>query len=725
MEQLTQLLKDGDMRLLEVPYPLLTAGRILVRNHYSVISTGTEGKTVHDARLGYLSKARARRDEVRKVISAARTYGLRDTYQMVMNKLEAPSPLGYSCAGEVMAVADDVTGFKAGDFVACGGNTANHAEVVSVPVNLAVKIQESANLKHAAFATLGAVAMQGIRQADLRLGEYAVVIGMGLIGQLTAQMLQAAGVRVAGIDLDDAKVKMAGSWGCNLAFNRNAEGLEEKINGFTHGYGADAVIITAGAKSTDPVDLAGSLCRQKGKVVVVGSVPTGFGRPAYYRKELELRMSCSYGPGRYDTDYEEKGIDYPIGYVRWTENRNMQAFTELLDQGKLNLDHLITHEFSFRDAPDAYQLILDKKQPFSGVVLKYDTSRQPERSIRLRQAPAPGPIRLGMIGAGSFAQNFLLPAMPAQVEMVSVVTARGQTARHVADKYGFAGAVDSSEEIFSDDSINTVIIATRHDQHAGMVLNALQAGKNVFVEKPLALYATELEQIRESYDAMLGEGARNRFAEKQNGHPHTPSLMVGFNRRFAPLVATLKEYFDKGSPVSIQYRINAGRVPADHWTQDPETGGGRIIGEVCHFVDLCTFIAGSPVTRVSAFSMQQQPDLMDTTAITLGFANGSIAAISYFSNGDKSLPKEYLEVFGNGRVACLDDYRQLEVYDGKKKKRFRAHKPDKGHAACLRAFLDSVKDGQPCPVPFQDLYNSSLATFRTVESIRNGNTITI
>jgi threonine dehydrogenase-like Zn-dependent dehydrogenase len=412
MEQLVQSLKDGAMQILQVPFPALQSGCILVRNHYSVISAGTEGKSVKDARLGYIAKARARKEEVGKVVKSVQNFGLLPTYKMVMNKLESPSPLGYCCAGEVIAIASDVKDFRIGDLVACGGNTAVHAEVVSVPVNLCVKLPEGIDIRQAAFATLGAIAMQGIRQADLRLGENAVVIGLGLIGQLTVQMLNAAGIRTIGIDIDDRMVKLAAINNCELALNRRSETLEHDVMQFTSGHGTDAVIITAGTDSTDPVDLAGTLCRKKGKVVIVGAVPTGFKRTNYFRKELELKMSASYGPGRYDREYEEDGIDYPYAYVRWTENRNMEAFVELLRKDKLNITGLITHEFSFGKAEDAYKIIVEKSEPFTGMVLKYDHQKQIVSTIKLseKKYSASQPV-VGFIGAGSFAQNYLLPSL--------------------------------------------------------------------------------------------------------------------------------------------------------------------------------------------------------------------------------------------------------------------------------------------------------------------------
>lgn len=712
MEQLIQSLKDGKMTLLEVPFPALQSGSLLVRNHFSVISAGTEGKTVKDARLGYIGKARARQDEVKKVIRSAKTTGIMNTYRMVMNKLDAPSPLGYCCAGEVLEVAPDVTGFKKGDLVACGGNGANHAEVVCIQKNLCVKLPANVNTAHAAFATLGAIAMQGIRQADLRLGENCMVIGLGLIGQMTLQMLAASGVKAIGVDVDPVQVERAIKNGSVSSFLRNSEGLLPVVESLTNGYGVDAVIITAGTSSTDPVDFAGEVCRQKGKVIIVGAVPTGFKRTNYFRKELELKMSCSYGPGRYDSDYEDKGNDYPYGYVRWTENRNMEAFVELISSGKIDMAPLITHQFAFADALKAYDLIMQKDESYSGIVLKYDVQRPVKSRVDLKQDSvkvSPQTPVAGFIGAGSFAQNVLLPAVGKQARMKGVATARPANARNIADKYGFEFCTGDANEVLNDLHINTIFIATRHDSHARYVIEGLKHGKNVFVEKPLCLTAEELETIRDLYI----ESGKN--------------LMVGFNRRFSPLVKTLHTAIRQlGTvPVSINYRINAGTLPPGHWIHDPETGGGRIIGEVCHFIDLAVHLSGSQVASVSAMTMKDVNNLNDTVAINLAFTNGSIANISYFSNGNKDISKEFLEVFFGGQVGIIDDFNKLNIA-GKKKIEQRVSGQDKGHQQEVAEFLKAISEGKKSPIPFEEQYNSMLATFKVLESIaENGARISL
>ena len=700
MEQLTQNLKNGEMKILEVPYPALSPGMLLVRNHFSLISAGTEGKTVKDARLGLVGKALARKEEVRKVIDAARTFGIKDTYRMVMNRLDAPSPLGYCCAGEVIAMADDVTGFKIGEWVACGGFTANHAEVIAVAKKLCAKIPDGVSVADASFTTLGAIAMQGVRQADLRIGENCVVIGLGLIGQLTMQILNAAGIKSIGVDIDVRQVEAAEKNGLKNCYLRSRDDIGQVVATLTNGYGCDAVIITAATSSIDPVEFAGAVARRKAKVIVVGAVPTGFSRKNYYLKELELKMSCSYGPGRYDSHYEEGGIDYPYEYVRWTENRNMQSFLELLNGKKINTHVLTSHIFDFEKAPEAYNMILERSEYFSGILLRYDLKKELQKKIRIKQKdiPATG-SNIGLIGAGTFAQNFLLPSLRGHATFTGLATARPANARNVAGKFGFSYCTGDASEIFADPDISTVFIATRHNSHAGYVLDAMRSGKNVFVEKPLCMNENELEEIKTQY-------------AQSNVH-----LMVGFNRRFSPFIAEIKKMLSDANPVAINYRINAGIIPPEHWVHDPAVGGGRIIGEVCHFIDLCMFLAGSPVKAVSASAMDSQRSLNDTLVVNLRFANGSIASISYFSNGNKKLPKEYLEIFSGGITAVLDDFKSVSI-SGKSNKIIRKVQ-DKGHKAGIEAFMNAVKSGSPSPVSFDQLYMSTLATFKVLESLVN------
>jgi polar amino acid transport system substrate-binding protein len=700
MQQLTQELKSGKMEIQEVPFPALNNGYILVRNHYSVISAGTEGKTVSDARKGYIAKAKSRQKEVNQVIDMVRKNGLLPTYKLVMNKLEAPSSLGYSSAGEVIAIGEGVTNFKVGDYVACGGGSACHADVVSVPINLAVSVPKHVDLKQAAFTTIAAIAIQGIRQADLRLGENCLIIGMGIIGQLTYKILEASGMNPIGVDISENQLKQSKDAGITNVYNRNQSGIDEIIKDFTLGHGVDAAIITAGSSSLDPVEFAGQVARKKGKVVIVGAVPTGFSRANYYKKELELRMSSSYGPGRSDINYEEKGIDYPIGYVRWTENRNMQSFINLLATGRLNIDNLISHTFKLEDAPEAYDMILDRQESFAGIVIEYEQKKAISDKVNLRsQNYSPSEVNTGFIGAGAFAQGTLLPNMKGYCNFIGIATGRGNTAKYVGNKYGFNYCAASGDDLFKDDSINTIFITTRHNLHAENVIKALESKKHVFVEKPLAMSESELEKIQQSYS--------------ESGSNY---VMVGYNRRFAPAVVEMTKIFKSEQKKSILIRVNSGVMPADHWVNDPEIGGGRIIGEACHFVDLAMFLAGSPIISVSAEAVNDSDNLNNTVIINLKMENGSIASINYFSNGNKEVPKEYIEVFSGGTIAQIDDFKSLVIY-GSSIKKFKYKGQDKGHAACVRAYLNSIKEGKPCPIPFEESYLSTLATLKVNQSI--------
>ena len=705
MRQLTQNLKSGKMTNEEVPIPFLADTNILVRNYFSLISAGTEGSKVLTARKGYIGKAKEKPEQVKQVLDTIKKEGILSTYNKVMNKLDALNPIGYSSAGIVINVGRDVTEFKVGDRVSCSGqDIANHADVVSVPINLACKLPENVKYEEAAFTTVASIALQGVRQADLKLGEYCTVIGLGLIGQLTVQFLKAAGVKVIGIDVNEEMVRLSYKSGADLSFKRNDAEVEQVIINFTKGFGVDSVIITAGTDSLDPVEFAGKVTRQKGKIVIVGAVPTGFNRENYYKKELELRMSTSYGPGRYNPNYEEKGLDYPIGYVRWTENRNMQAFLDLVAQGKVNLEILTTHIFDFEKAKEAYQMIVDKSEFYVGILLKYDVEKELRKTIAIKESkPLDEKIKIGFIGAGSFAQNSLLPNIK-NVNLVTVATSQGHTSKSVAQKYGFNNATCDTDEVIQNNSINTVFIATRHNTHASNVLKSIKAGKNVFVEKPLCMNHAELEEIKNEY-------------EKQNVH-----LMVGFNRRFAPHIIRVKELFRSKQPKAINYRINAGFIPNDHWTQDKEIGGGRIIGEVCHFVDLAMFISNSLPSTLSALAMETPTGKLDTLVININFKDGSIASISYFANGSRELKKEYLEVFSNGVTAVIDDFKELAIYD-KKKNVNKLMNQDKGHKKELELFLNSISNGSATPISFREIYSSTKMSFDIIDSIRLRKTI--
>jgi len=691
--------------------PAVSPGMILVRNYYSLISAGTEGSTVKTARKNLLAKAKERPQQARQVLEVLSKQGPVQTYRAVMKKLDAYSPLGYSSAGEVLEVGEGVTSFAVGDLVACAGaGYANHAEIVSVPMNLCVNLPEGVGLKQASYNTLGAIALQGIRQADLRLGESCAVIGLGLIGQLTCLMLRASGVRVVGIDLDRYAVETAANHCADLALERSGIGIADAISRFSGGLGVDAVIITAGTSSLDPINFAGEIARKKGLVVVVGAVPTGFDRdPYYYRKELELRMSCSYGPGRYDLDYEEKGIDYPAPYVRWTEKRNMEAFHDLVHSGKIDIDFLTTHEVTLDEAPQAYDMILNRSEPFLGIVIKYDTSKPFERRPVETASPRPvGKIGLAFIGAGSYAQGNLLPNLPKNnpdVVHCGVLTNSGTTSKRVAERFGFEFCTADEADILGNSDINTVFIATRHDTHGSYVLKSLQAHKHVFVEKPVALTLEELEAIRAArQDAGNGNGGG------------LPQLMVGFNRRFAPLAVDLKRRLGQG-PMSMIYRVNAGAIPVDHWIQDREIGGGRIIGEGCHFIDFMTYLCGATPLTIYASALPDPQNLHDTVSINIEFGDGSVGTVCYFSNGSKQLDKEYIEIYQSGLSAVIRDFREMTVYGKGKPQRSKLISQDKGQSAMVKAFLEGLKSGKGSPISFEDIYTVSLATFAAERSI--------
>lgn len=702
MEQLTQKLGSGEMVIQELPVPQLSAGMVLVKNHFSLISAGTEGSTVKAARKSLIGKAKERPQQVKQVLDTLKKQGVVQTYRAVMKKLDAYSPLGYSSAGEVIAVADDVAEFKVGDKVACAGaGYANHAEIVSVPVNLCVKLQDDADLAEACYNTLGAIALQGVRQADLRLGETCAVIGLGLIGQLACLELKASGVNVIGIDVSEGAVKMAREHCADIAIARNAPGIEEQIKDYTNGIGVDCVIIAAATSSLDPVNFAGAICRKKGKVVVLGAVPTGFDRePYFYKKELELKMSCSYGPGRYDLNYEEKGIDYPAAYVRWTEKRNMEAFQHLIYNKRIDLGYLTTHRFKFEDAPNAYDIVVKRSEPFLGIVLEYDfTKEHKSSSININTANVVKDVNIAFIGAGSYAQGHLLPNLPSEDEVgrISVMTNSGTTSKRVAEKYKFAQCTSDEKEILNNDKINTLFIATRHDTHAHYVKEGLRAGKNVYVEKPLCLNVEELVEIEQLCQ------------EKKCG------VMIGFNRRFSPFAQKIKSKVGSGK-MSMIYRINAGSIPADSWIQDLTVGGGRIIGEACHFIDLMAYMCGSVPCKVSASVMNDSQGLNDTVNMLVEFENGSTGVVAYYANGSKNLPKEYFEVYHAGTTGIIYDFKKCEIY-GRKVEKFAKSSQDKGQKEMMNQFLSSLKDGK-LPIALNEIFSVTKATFAALKSMQ-------
>lgn len=738
------------MRVDAVPAPVVRAGGVLVRTAYSVISIGTERTKLEFGRKSLLGKARERPDQVRQVLDVVRREGVASAYRKVRHRLTAFTPLGYSAAGVVVGVGEGVTEFQVGDRVACAGaGYANHAELNWVPRNLVVPVPAEVELESAAFATLGAIALQGVRQAGAGLGESVAVIGLGLLGQITVQLLRAAGVQPIGIDVDPARVALAASQGA-LGVERS-DAVAERVRVATGGIGVDAVIITAATSSEDPIRLACEIARQQGRVVVVGEVPIHVPRSPAYEKELDVRLSRSYGPGRYDPAYEERGQDYPVGYVRWTEGRNLGEVVRLLGTGALDLRPLITHRFDFADAVAAYDALTGPEgRKALGVVLRYPEELPPEpRRIEVnvgpggargvvdrraadrgavpgmvsgevsgadsgtspgvaqRTAPAiprravGGRVGVGLIGAGGFASGVLLPQLRRlEVEFRGVATASGLSARDAAEKYGFQYMAGSAEEVLEDPSVDAVIIATRHADHARLAAAALRAGKAVFVEKPLALDEASLEDV---LDAATAGGL----------------LMVGFNRRFAPATQFLHGHLARTAGARVvQVRVNAGAVPAESWVHDPAVGGGRLIGEGCHFVDLALHLAGSPAVEVQAMALGGEDPaarLQDNVQVTLRCADGSLASVLYTSKGDVRAGKERVEVFAGGAFGVIDDFRRAEFWSGRRS-RWRGTQ-DKGHAAELAAFIRAVREGGPAPIALEELANSSRATLLAQERL--------
>ena len=726
MKQVTQHNKTGEVRVERVPLPALKAGYVLVKTRYSVISAGTEKASISQRKSSLTQRAKAHPELVLRVLEQVKQYGLLATYRRVKARLEATAPIGYSASGVVIAVGDGVTAFKSGDRVACaGGGYANHAEFVLLPHNLCAKVPKNVGLDEAAYATLGAIALQGVRQTEPTLGEVVAVIGLGLVGQLTVQLLKANGCSVVGIDLDPVAVNLARECGADIALQRTNSDVKNVVRAFTKGIGADAVIITAATPSSDPVKLAGELCRDKGRVVLVGDVGIYLPRAPYYFKELDFRLSRSYGPGRYDVEYEERGHDYPVGYVRWTEGRNQEEFLRLLSTRAVDVKKLTTHQFTIDEAKSAYALIAGRKskkrEHYIGIVLDYgemetEGTEALRRTIEVSAPEAkrsPAAVRIGFLGAGSFAQGFLLPHLQraSGASLVGVCTGNGLTATNAARAFGFQFATTDPKEILANDSINTVFIAARHNLHASYAIDALKAGKHVFVEKPLALSIDELKAIQRAYKSTIG----NR---------QSPVLMVGFNRRFAPHVLHVKRFFDNAvGPSIIQYRVNAGYVPKTHWTRDPVEGGGRILGEICHFVDLMQFITGSTPMKIYAEPLAAGGNVAvddDSVIVTLKFQDGSVGTITYLANGDASMPKERVEISSTGRSAVIDNFQYLTLYQQGKKRTFKLGAVEKGHREEMRTFVQAIQQGAPSPIPFASLVAATLATFKIVESLQVG-----
>ncbi len=714
MKQLLQDLRTGRVECTEVPRPLVQGGHLLIATERSLISTGTERMLVEFGKAGWIDKARQQPDKVRQVLQKIRTDGVLPTVEAVMAKLDKPLPLGYCNCGRVLQVGKGVTGFAPGDRVVSNGP---HAEVVCVPVNLCAKVHDDVSEEEAAFTVLSSIALQGIRLAAPTLGETFAVVGLGLIGLITAQLFRANGCRVIGIDIDSSREEKARDCGVMAFVNSTVEDPVSVAMAATNGRGVDGVLITADTKSNELVSQAAKMCRKRGRIVLVGVTGLELSRADFYEKELSFQVSCSYGPGRYDPDYEQKGQDYPIAFVRWTEQRNFEAVLDLIASGRLDVRPLIWKTVALDKAPAVYEDLSGEGSGL-GILIEYPGARSLEpASADSRRVPLPRPsspvspagnMSVGFIGAGNFASSVLIPVFrEAGARLVAIASKKGVTAAYAGKKFGFESATADFEEIITDPKVNTVVIATHHDTHAGMTVAALRAGKHVYVEKPLALNEVQLEEVIQAYEAASAKAPLH--------------LMVGFNRRFAPHAVKIKSLLAGAvEPKVFVMMVNAGVIPASHWTQDPGVGGGRIIGEGCHFVDILRYLAGSPITDVQARSIGGSPSdgiRDDKVTITLSFADGSIGSIHYLANGHKSFPKERLEVFCGGRILLLDNFRRLTGYGWKGFRGEILWRQDKGHAAEAAVFASAVIKGGLPPIPFKDLIEVTRTTFEIARRV--------
>jgi predicted dehydrogenase/threonine dehydrogenase-like Zn-dependent dehydrogenase len=716
MKQLLQNIKDGKAEIVDVPIPAIKPGHILVRNHASVVSSGTERMVVEFAEKNLLMKAKSRPDLVKQVIDKAQREGIIPTIQSALNRLDTPMALGYSSAGEVVLVGDGIEDIKPGDRVACaGGGFACHAEYVLIPKNLFAVIPENVTYEEAAFSTLGAISLHGFRIASPQIGERIAIIGLGLLGLMMIDICLAAGCQVLGIDLDTKRVEMAKKRGV-IAVQR-----EEAINQgqfFSENLGFDVVFICADAKSNDPIELAGQLSRDRGTVVAVGAVGLEIPRKLFYEKEINLQISRSYGPGRYDNNYEELGQDYPFGYVRWTEGRNLEAIIELLKNKKLDVTSLITHRFKIQEGVQAYETITGKREEeFLGIIIEYpvqDEKINQSHVVELSkiQKQTDADVKVGVLGAGLFANAVFLPIInkSGSVKNVGICSAKGLNARQLAKKFGYGFACSNDEELIRNADINTIVILTRHNEHARQVIEALKLDKHIYCEKPLALNFDELINIKESYEKSSSK------------------LMVGFNRRFAPFIQKAKQFIDKsGEAKIIHYRVNAGYLPLNHWLHDPLQGGGRIIGEGCHFIDLCLYLVGKKPVSVQTFALPNIGKYKDdNVVINVSFEDGSIVTIEYLANGDKNVEKETMECFSGGKVAQLVDYRKLILTTNGKRTTFTNRiKQEKGHLQAWQSFIFSIKNGTKAPISFDELLTSSIVSIAARDSLLKNEVILI
>lgn len=715
MRQILQSLRTGRTEIANVPAPAVGRRQVLIRTTRTLVSAGTERMLVQFGQAGWIEKARQQPDKVRAVLAKMRTDGLAPTIEAVFNKLDQPLPLGYCNVGVALDAGTGVSEFGVGDRVASNGR---HAEVVSVPVNLCARIPDNVSDDEAAFTVIGAIGLQGIRLAQPTLGEYVVVTGLGLIGLLTVQMLQAQGCSVLGIDFDEAKLALARSFGAEVVNLGAGEDPVPAAAAFTHGRGADAVIITASTSSNEPIHQAARMSRKRGRIVLVGVSGLSLSRADFYEKELTFQVSCSYGPGRYDPTYELGGVDYPIGFVRWTEQRNFQAILGMMATKRLDVRPLISHRFAIADAGRAYELVTGTEASL-GILLDYPGSESGqsdspvERTVAVRPPEDAGsrPSRpgIGFVGAGNYATAILIPAFKhSNARLRSVSSAGGVSGLHAARKFGFELTTTDVNVVLADPEVSIAVIATRHNTHARYVCDALEAGKHVFVEKPLAIQQSEIDTI----EAVVRERAGATG----------PLLMIGFNRRFAPQVKKVKALLaNAAGPSAFLMTVNAGALPADHWTQDPEVGGGRIVGEACHFIDLMRFLAGTRIVGYDAVGLRPVSGgapTKENATITLAFEDGSVGTIVYLANGHKTFPKERLEVFNGGRILALDNFRHLRGYGWPGFSKMNLRRQDKGQKACAAAFVDAVRSGGPSPIPLDEILEVSRVAVGVAAALR-------
>ncbi len=713
MHQIIQNMSSGETQLVEAPAPDLGRGTVLIQTSRSLISAGTERMLVDFGRSSLIAKARKQPEKVRQVLDKARTDGALSTLSAVRAKLGQPLPLGYCNAGTIVAVGKDVTGLSIGDRVASNGP---HADIVCVPRNLCARIPDNVSDETAAFTVLASIGLQGIRLAQPTLGETFVVTGVGLIGLITVQLLRAQGCRVMAIDFDPNKLALAAQFGAEICNPGSGEDPVAAAIAFSRGRGIDGIVITASTNSNDPVSQAAKMARVRGRIILVGVTGLNLNRADFYEKELSFQVSCSYGPGRYDSSYEQAGNDYPVGYVRWTEQRNFEAVLDMMSAGQLETDTLVSHRIDFRKAPSAYD-VLTRDATSLGIVLDYangDSARAMSRTITLAEprceTRGSGAVVLGVIGAGNYASRILIPAFKSANATLQTLATNGGLSSFIQGRsLGFESATSDVESVFADANINSVAIVTRHDSHADLVVQSLTAGKNVFVEKPLALTLEELDRISGCW--------RDQIAL----YP-SRKLLVGFNRRFAPQVVRMKQLLSSVvEPVSFIFTINAGSIPANHWTQDANIGGGRIVGEACHFIDLMRFLAGSSIKTWHVQTIggdNAVPVVDDKVSITLSFDNGSFGTIHYLANGSSAFPKERLEAFAAGRILQIDNFRKMRGFGWPGFRTMNLWKQDKGQTACADAFVRSVGEGCPCPIPVEELFEVSRVTIEVASAAR-------